>query len=165
MQAFVCLILCKRVVSVISLGTVITLYNQSVRLKVFRNGSVRKPGCCTCIRVTCCCLKEWNGCIAACLCDCLNLRSSEKNKPHEFFSHGAWMFSFARHSASGVAALLVFVLWIHFPTAVNIQEQPVQCLNCKFWKCKCWDLNSKDCSSLLGKQRLIETFTLEKVFW
>lgn len=87
MQAFVCLILCKRVVSVISLGTVITLYNQSVRLKVFRNGSVRKPGCCTCIRVACCCLEEWNGCIAACLCDCLNLRSSERNKCQELFSH------------------------------------------------------------------------------
>lgn len=79
MQACVYLILCKQAVSGMSLGTVIT-YNQSVRLKVFRNGSLRKPDCCTYIRVTCCYLKERIGCIGACLCGCLNLRSSEKNK-------------------------------------------------------------------------------------
>lgn len=43
MQARVYLILCNQVMSVISLGAVIMFYNQSVRLKVFKNGSSRKP--------------------------------------------------------------------------------------------------------------------------
>lgn len=35
--------LVQAVVSMISLGTVIALYNHSVQLKAFRNGSLRKP--------------------------------------------------------------------------------------------------------------------------